>query len=101
MRTPRARPALSLSTRLRLVLLVGPLAPSKQAAGQSPPCPPLDTTAAWARTNRTWSNDTGLHWSNDSLRRALLRPGEQDQAPRAEVGARAAHTPDPPQRTRP
>jgi len=92
MRTPRARPALSLSTHLRLVLLVGLLAPSKQAAGQSPPCPPLDTTAAWARTNRTWSNESGLHWSNDSLRRALLRLGERDQAPRAEFGARVADT---------
>ena len=92
MRTPLARPALSLSTRSRLVLLVGLLAPCKEAAGQSPPCPPLDTTAAWARTNRTWSNESGLRWSNDSLRRVLLRLGERDQAPRAEFGAHIADT---------
>src|SRR5881296_1906965 len=92
MRTPLARPALSLPTRSRLVLLVGLLAPCKEAAGQSPPCPPLDTTAAWARTSRTWSNESGVHWSNDSLRRVLLRLGERDQAPRAEFGARVADT---------
>ena len=92
MRTPLARPALSMSTRLRLVLLVGFSAPCKHAAGQSPPCPPFDTTAAWARTSRTWSNESGLHWSNDSLRRVLLRLGERDQSPRAKFGARVADT---------
>ena len=92
MRTRLACLALSFSSRLRVVLLVGLLAPCKQSAGQSPPCPPLDTTAAWARTNRNWSNESGLHWSNDSLRRVLLRLGERDQAPRAEFGARVTDT---------
>ena len=76
----------------RLVLLLGLLAPCNQAAGQSPLCPPLDTTAAWALTNRAWSNETGLRWSNDSLRRVLLTLGDRDQAPRAEFGARVGDT---------
>ena len=92
MRTPLARTPLSMSAGLRLVLIVGLWAPCKQAAGQSPPCPPLDTAAAWVRTTRTWSNESGLHWSNDSLRRVLLRLGERDQVPRAEFGARVADT---------
>ena len=83
---------MSLSTRLPFVLLVGFLSPCQQAAGQSPPCPPLDTTAAWALINRAWSNESGLHWSNDSLRRVLLRLQERDQATRAEFGARVTDT---------
>jgi len=82
----------AFSSGLGLLLLVGLLALCQQAAAQSPPCPLLDSTAAWARTNRTWSNESGLHWSNDSLRRVLLRLGERDQGPRAEFGARVADT---------
>lgn len=58
----------------------------------SPACPPLDTTAAWARTSRAWSDEAGLRWSNDSLRRVLLALVERDQAPRAEFGARMGDT---------
>ena len=84
--------ALSLPTRSRFVLLAGLLAPCNPVASQSSPCPPLDTSAAWAVANRAWSNESGLHWSNDSLRRVLLRLGERDQAPRAEFGARVTDT---------
>ena len=38
------------------------------------------------------SNETGLRWSNDSLRRVLLTLGDRDQAPRAEFGARVGDT---------
>jgi len=70
------------------VLLLALLAPLAHAGGQSSPCP-LDTTAAWAAASRAWSNETGLRWSDDSLRRVLLAMRERDQAPRAEFGARA------------
>jgi hypothetical protein len=63
-----------------------------QAAGQAPPCPPLDSTAVWARASRSWSDESGLRWSNDSLRRVLLILRDRDQAPRAEFGARFADT---------
>lgn len=56
------------------------------------PCPPLDTTAAWAAASRAWSNETGVRWSDDSLRRVLLALRDQDQAPRAEFGARVGDT---------
>lgn len=74
------------------VLLLGLLAPLAPAGGQSSPCPPLDTTAAWAEVNRAWSDETGVRWSHDSLRRVLLAMGERDQAPRAEFGARMGDT---------
>ena len=50
-------------------------------------CPPLDTTAAWARVNRAWSRDTGS-WSNDSLRQVLLRMVERDQRARDSFATR-------------
>ena len=78
--------------RSRLVLVLGLLALCRQAAGQSPLCPPLDTTAAWALANRAWSNERGLRWSKDSLRRVLLTLRDRDQAPRAEFGARVGDT---------
>ena len=59
---------------------------------QGTPCPALDTTAAWARVNRSWSREAGLRWSNDSLRRVLLTLRDRDQALRAEYGARAGDT---------
>jgi len=92
LRTRLAGSALSLSTRLRLSLLVGFLALCKEAAGQSPACPPFDTTAAWALINRAWSNESGLYWSDDSLRRVLIRLRERDQAPRAEFGSHVTDT---------
>lgn len=58
------------------------------AFAQSSPCPPLDTTGTWARTNRAWSNESGLRWSNDSLRRVLLELVGRDQAAREDFGTR-------------
>jgi 3-methyladenine DNA glycosylase/8-oxoguanine DNA glycosylase len=46
------------------------------------PCPPLDSTAAWARVNQAWSREVGTPWTNDSLRQVLLRLAERDQAAR-------------------
>ena len=83
---------MSLSKHSRLVLLVGFLALAWDASGQSAPCSPLDTTAAWAQASRAWTNETGLRWSNDSLRRVLLAMRDRDQAPRAEFGARVGDT---------
>ena len=83
---------MSLRNRSRLALLLGVLAPCRHAAGQRSPCPPLDTAAAWARANRAWSDEMGLRWSNDSLRRVLLNLRDRDQAPRAEFGARVGDT---------
>jgi hypothetical protein len=74
--------------RCALVFSMG-LAPVSQGFGQAPPCPAIDTLAAWVRVSRAWSNETGLRWSNDSLRRVLLGLGDRDQALRAEYGARA------------
>jgi hypothetical protein len=76
----------------RVVLLLGLVAPFRHTAGQASPCPPLDTAAAWARASRLWSNETGVRWSNDSLRRVLLTLRDRDQAPRAEFGARVGDT---------
>jgi hypothetical protein len=67
------------------------LAPSAVVA-QGPSCAPLDSTAAWARVNRAWSNEAGLHWTNDSLRRVLLDLADRDQAARVSFGAHATDT---------
>ena len=84
---------MSLRKRSRLVLfLLGFLAPLSNAAGQASPCPPLDTAAAWARASRSWSNEAGVSWTHDSLRRVLLSLRDRDQAARAEFGARAVDT---------
>jgi len=64
----------------------------REVSGQASRCSPLDTTALWARANRAWSNERGLRWSNDSLRRVLLTLRDRDQAPRAEFGARVGDT---------
>jgi hypothetical protein len=55
---------------------------------QNRSCPPLDSLAPWAVVSRTWSIETGLRWSNDSLRQVLLGLAEQDQAARKDFGAR-------------
>jgi hypothetical protein len=52
----------------------------------------VDTSAAWARVSRAWSDEAGLRWSNDSLRRVLLSLRDRDQAARAELDARAGDT---------
>lgn len=78
--------------RRGLAVVFGLLTPLGSAAGQTPSCSPLDSTAAWARASRAWSSEAGLRWSNDSLRRVLLSLSERDQAPRAEFGARIGDT---------
>jgi hypothetical protein len=67
-------------------------APLHRTAAQAPHCPPFDSTTSWAQVNRAWSNETSLHWSNDSLRRVLLALRDQDQAVRADVGAHVSDT---------
>jgi hypothetical protein len=74
------------------VLVLGLLVPLCGAGAQGSPCPPLDSTATWARVSRAWSNETGVRWSNDSLRRVLLSLNDRDQAARAEFGARIKDT---------
>ena len=74
-----------------LFLLLRVFVPLRQTAGQTP-CPPPDTSASWAHANRAWSNENGLRWSNDSLRRVLLAMGERDQAARAAFGTRLGDT---------
>jgi hypothetical protein len=56
------------------------------------PCPTVDTTAAWVQVSRAWATETGLRWSNDSLRGVLLSMRDRDQAPRADFGARVGDT---------
>ena len=83
---------MSFPDRPRLALLLGFLALARTVPGQTSPCAPPDTTAAWARVSRAWSTETGLRWSNDSLRRVLLAMRDRDQAARAEFGARVGDT---------
>jgi hypothetical protein len=78
---------MSAPSRVSLILVLGLLAPLRNAAGQESRCR-LDSAAAWARGSRSWSNESGARWSNDSLRRVLLRLVERDQAARAQFGAR-------------
>lgn len=90
----RFYPAGSMSrhTGSRLLLLLGVLAPLRHLESQASVCPPLDTAATWARTSRAWSNEAGLHWSNDSLRGVLLTLRDRDQAARADFGTRVGDT---------
>lgn len=60
---------------------------SRVSVAQDPSCAPLDSTAAWARVNQAWSNEAGLRWTNDSLRRVLLALADRDQAARVSFGA--------------
>lgn len=84
---------MSLRKQLGVLLpLLGIAAPLHRTAAQAPQCPSVDSTAAWAQVNRAWSNETSLHWSNDSLRRVLLALRDQDQAVRADVGAHVSDT---------
>lgn len=68
------------------------LAPLRTTSAQSGQCPEIDTTAIWVQVNRAWSNEAGLHWSNDSLRRVLLELVERDQGAREGFGARVTDT---------
>jgi len=67
-----------------LMLLLAPACGSPPEAS----CPPLDSTAAWARVNQAWSREVGKPWTNDSLREVLLRLAERDQTARDSFAAR-------------
>jgi hypothetical protein len=71
----------------RTVLLALTVIPTALAA-QGTRCPPIDSLAPWARVQRAWQAETGQRWTNDSLRRQLLRMREEDQAERRNFGAR-------------
>src|SRR5688500_9503644 len=71
----------------RTVLLALTVVPTSLAA-QGTRCPPIDSLAPWARVQRAWQTETGQRWTNDSLRRQLLRMREEDQAERRDFGAR-------------
>ncbi len=45
--------------------------PAAQARPQASSC--VDTTAAWYRKQREWLSESGRTWTNDSLRKELLR----------------------------
>lgn len=75
-----------------VMLLVGVLASCQSIAVHQSLCPETDTSAGWARISRAWSDETGLRWSNDSLRQVLLSLRDRDQAARAEFGARVGDT---------
>ena len=80
-----------IATTILVAGIMSFTATNKRAAGQTA-CPPIDTTAAWARVNRAWQNENGLRWSNDSLRQVLLDLRDRDQADRANFGARVGDT---------
>lgn len=84
---------MSIRKRLRsFFFLLSLLVPLGNGAAQVSRCPPLDTAAAWARVSRSWSNEAGVTWTNDSLRHVLLSLRDRDQAARAEFGARVGDT---------
>lgn len=83
------RPPLHIPAGLLLALVFATLPAS--ATAQSP-CPDVDTTAAWARVLKAWQNETQDTWTHDSLRGALLRLGQRDQAIRADYGTRSDDT---------
>lgn len=89
----RSRGAAVVSSRRLafMVLLVASLGPARRGVGQSLPCA-IDTTAAWASVSRTWSNERGVRWSNDSLRLVLLAMQARDQSAREEFGQRVGDT---------
>ena len=82
--------------RTSLVLLAAALAllaaPAALLRAQTHACPPLDTTAAWARVNRAWSTESAAGWSNDSLRQVLLALADTDQSMRKNFGTRVTDT---------
>ncbi len=82
----RARRNLRLGVSVLLTLA------SSALRAQTPPCPPIDTTAAWVRLNKAWSAEKGVSWANDSLRRVLLALADRDQAARQDFGAHASDT---------
>jgi hypothetical protein len=67
-------------------------APSKFIHAQAAACPEVDTTSTWVRNSRAWTNETGVTWSNDSLRHVLLSLQDRDQSARADFGARIGDT---------
>src|SRR5690349_17010575 len=84
LRMPSAR------VRSGLFAVLLPVAAScKSAPVQQAKCPEIDMSAEWVRVSRAWSDEQGLQWSNDSLRKVLLTLRDRDQAARADFGARA------------
>ena len=72
--------------------IVAALCLAASAAGaQSTRCA-IDSTAPWAIVERSWSRETGVTWSNDSLRGVLLALEREDQEPRRDFSARANDT---------
>jgi hypothetical protein len=51
-------------------------------------CVEPDTSGAWAKVLRSWKDERGTTWSNDSLRRVLIAMEDSDQAERVEFGRR-------------
>ena len=81
---------LQLITRtIAVVITASLLAPTARA--QSTKCV-IDSSAPWARVNRTWSSESGTTWSNDSLRRVLVELQRQDQKDRIDFGSRTQDT---------
>src|SRR5262245_18053568 len=56
--------------------------------GQATKCA-IGSTAPWSLVNRSWSRDSGRTWSNDSVRRVLLRLVSTDQDARRDFAARS------------
>jgi len=83
-----------MSTASRYTVVLCALLGSSPGAipAQQRACAPLDSTAAWARVNRAWSNESGLHWTNDSLRQVLVALEDRDQSARESFGAQATDT---------
>lgn len=74
-------------SRISFVLLVvaAPAVLSAQrtlADSAATACMEHDTATAWRRASAEWQNESGQHWSNDSLRQQLIALGRADQAVR-------------------
>lgn len=57
-------------------------AQSSSADAQVDACMQADTNAHWQQVSRAWADESGLSWSNDSLRQVLLGLAERDQSVR-------------------
>jgi hypothetical protein len=61
---------------------------SAPVAAQQSRCPEPDTASAWVRVLMSWERETGLTWTNDSLRGVLVEMLRADQAERVDFGAK-------------
>lgn len=67
--------------------MIPALAHSQSAVADSVnACMQRDTATVWVRMTMTWQNETA--WTNDSLRRVLIRLADEDQAVRSAAGIR-------------